>query len=163
MKLYKVLYWLFISVVPLSVGWLAFYDGQDTQVVWSFSGIFILLIIFISLYNKHKTWYKEQKQAHETARNLGQLSHTVNFWLMGVSAFIFTAIPFIVLGLLDGVLTAYEGNITLWIGYLLISFAVGHFFNTLNYYSEQKKIYDKQVKQQQAHNEALANEIKERL
>lgn len=163
MKLYKLLSWLFLLIVPNVIGFFAFYQGQEPKVAFSFSGIFILLFIFILLYNKFKEWHKTQKQAHETARNLGQTSHTVNFTLLGFANFFFMSVPFIVLSLLDGVLKSYQGNISLWVGYLLISIAISQFFDVVYYQTEQKRIKERLLNDTLAHNEKLAQTIKDKL
>jgi Ca2+/Na+ antiporter len=163
MKLYKVLAGLFYLGVPNVIGFFAFYQGQEPKVAWSFSGIFLLLFVFIVAYNRFKAWHKEQRQAHETARNLGQVSHTVNFTLMGIVDFFFTSVPFIVLILLDGVLKSYDGNLTIWIGYILLSLFVAHLFNIIYYVTEQKSIKQAILDKQQASNQALVEQIREKL
>ena len=163
MKLYKILSGVFFLAVPNVIGFFAFYQGQEPKVAWSFSGIFLLLFVFIVAYNRFKAWHKEQRQAHETARNLGQVSHTVNFTLLGIVDFFFTATPFLILTLLDGVLKNYEGNLSIWVGYILLSLFVAHLFNIIYFETEQKKIRQAILDREKATNQALVEQIKAKL
>lgn len=163
MKLYKVLAGFFYLAVPNVIGFFAFYQGQEPKVAWSFSGIFLLLFVFIVAYNRFKAWHKEQRQAHETARNLGQVSHTVNFVLIGITDFFFTSVPFIVLLLLDNVLKNYQGNLSIWVGYILLSLGIAHLFNIIFYETEQKNIKQSILDKQKATNDALVEQIREKL
>lgn len=163
MKVYKLLSALFFWVVPNIVGFLVFYQGQETKVVWSFNGIFILIILFLIFYNKFRSWYKEKKQAHETARNLGQISHTTNFIVLALGNYFFLSVPFLILILLEGAVKSYDGSITQAVGYLLLSLGVSQFFDVLFYQTEQKRIKEKLVEQTQKESEQLVQAIKEQL
>jgi membrane protease YdiL (CAAX protease family) len=163
MKIYKALSLLFLFVVPNIVGFLVLYQGQETKVSWSFNGIFILIILFLLFFNRFRTWYKEKKQAHETARNLGQISHTTNFTILALGNFFFLSIPFLILILLEQAVESYEGSIAKAVGYLLLSFFISQFFDVLHYQSEQSKIREKLVEATKKESEALAEAIKEQL
>lgn len=154
---------MFLFIVPITIGFLTFYQGQETKVAWSFAGIFILILIFLSYYVKYKSWYKTKKQAHETARNLGQVSHTTNFFILGLTNFLFTSIPFAILILLESAIRNYEGNISVHVGYLLISVFVSQLFDTLYYYTEQTQIKERLNKEIQEQTEQLAKNIRERI
>lgn len=163
MKIYKLLSALFFWVVPNIVGFLVFYQGQETKVVWSFNGIFILIILFLIFYNRFKSWYKEKKQAHETARNLGQISHTTNFIVLALGNYFFLSVPFLILILLEGAVKSYDGSITQAVGYLLLSLGVSQFFDVLFYQTEQKRIKERLVEQTKKESEQLVQAIKEQL
>lgn len=163
MKVYKLLSALFFWVVPNIVGFLVFYQGQETKVVWSFNGIFILIILFLIFYNRFKSWYKEKKQAHETARNLGQISHTTNFIVLALGNYFFLSVPFLILILLEGAVKSYDGSITQAVGYLLLSLGVSQFFDVLFYQTEQKRIKERLVEQTKKESEQLVQAIKEQL
>lgn len=163
MKLYKILSWLFLFIAPNIIGFFAFYQGQEPKVAFSFSGIFLLIFVFLLLYNRFREWRKLKLHAHETARNLGQVSHTVNFTLLGLANFVFMSIPFIILTLLDTVLKSYQGNISLWVGYLLISIGVAQVFEVIYYQTDQKRIRERLLQEQVEHNELLAQRIKDKL
>lgn len=163
MKIYKFFSFLFFWIAPLIIGFVVFYEGQEVKTVWSFNGIIILVILFLSFYSRFKTWYKEKKQAHETARNLGQVSHSINFILLALGNYFFIAIPFVILILLEGAVKSYDGSITQAVGYLLLSIGVSQFFDVLYYQSEQKKIQQKIVNKVQQESEELVKAIKEVL
>lgn len=163
MKVYKLLSYLFFWVVPNIVGFLVFYKGQELKTVWTFNGIFLLLILFLIFYNRFRTYYKEKKQAHETARNLGQISHTTNFITLALGNYFFLSVPFLILILLEQAVKNYDGSISQAITYLLLSFAVSQFFDVLFYQSEQKKISEKIVEQAKKESEQIAQAIKEQL
>jgi len=163
MKAFKLIAWIFFYIAPLTLGFFAFYEGQETKVAWSFTGIFTLLITFLVLYTRFKSWYKDKRQAHETARNLGQLSHTTNFIGLGVANLTFMAIPLLIVMLLDNVIADYDGDLSVWIGYILLSWGVATFFNIMFDYSEQKKIKDKEITKQKEETDKLIQEIKGRL
>lgn len=163
MKAYKLLSHLFFWVVPNIVGFLVFYKGQELKTVWTFNGIFILLLLFLIFYNRFKLYYKEKKQAHETARNLGQISHTTNFITLALGNYFFLSVPFLILILLEQAVKNYDGSISQAITYLLLSFAVSQFFDVLFYQSEQKKISEKIVEQAKKESEQIAQAIKEQL
>ena len=163
MKIYKLFSVLFFWVAPILVGFLVFYKGQETKTVWSFNGIIILIILFLVFYNRFKNWYKEKKQAHETARNLGQVSQSTNFILLALGNYFFVSIPFLILVLLEGAVKSYDGSITQAVGYLLLSLGVSQFFDVLYYQAEQKKIQEKLVAKAKEESEQLIQAIKEVL
>ena len=163
MKIYKILSILFYWVSPIVVAFLVFYQGQETKTVWSFNGIILLIILFLIFYNKFKTYYKEKKQAHETARNLGQISHEINFITLSLGNYFFTSLPFLILILLEQAIESYDGSITIAVGYLLISFFISSFFDILYYQSEQKKIAYKLKEKTQEESERIAQIIKDKL
>ena len=163
MKAFKFISWLFYWIVPLTLGFFAVYDGQETKVALSFTGIFALLIVFLSLYKRFKDWYKEKRQAHETARNLNQLSHTTNFIGLGIANLVFMSIPLLILMLLDNVVAEYNGNLSLWVGFILLSWSIATFFTVMFDYSEQRKIKDKELAKQKEETDKLIKEIKGRL
>jgi tellurite resistance protein TehA-like permease len=119
------------------------------------------VVLFLTDYKQFKEYEKTQRQAHETAKNLGQVSKSVNFVVLAGLNFTFTVIPFIIVLLIDGILRSYSGNATVGISFLIISFAVAEFFGVLAHTSEQKKIQEQLHAQTQADNERLAKVIKE--
>lgn len=161
MKLYKVLSIAFNYIAPVLVGYFLFFQEQELKVKMSLAGIVGLILLFLTYYKKFKDYKEQQEQAHENARNLGQASHTVNFITLGVVSFIFTAIPFFIVLLLDRVLLNYSGNATIGISFLLMSFFVGEFFNILHRTSEQVKIREALVKKEQEHIDAITQKIKD--
>lgn len=163
MKVFKLIAWIFYYIAPLTLGFFAVYDGQETSVALSFSGIFALLIVFLVLYTRFKSWYKDKRQAHETARNLGQVSHTTNFIGLGVANLIFMSIPLLIVMLLDNVVANYNGNLSVWIGFIILSWSVATFFTIMFDYSEQKKIKDAELAKQKEETDKLIKEIKGRL
>lgn len=163
MKIYKLLSVLFYYVSPLVVAFLVFYQGQETKTIWSFNGIILLIILFLVFYNKFKAYYKEKKQAHENARNLGQVSHQINFVTLSLGNYFFTSLPFLILILLEQAIKSYNGSIALAVGYLLISFFISSFFDILYYQSEQKKIANKLKEKEREESEKIAQIIKDRL
>ena len=163
MKIFKIASLAFFFIVPNIVGFLVLYQGQKTSVAWSFNGIFILIILFLLFFNRFRTWYKEKKQAHETARNLGQISHTTNFTVLALGNLFFTSTPFLILILLEQAVKAYEGSLAQAVGYLILSFSISQFFDVLYYQSEQKKIREKLAVHAQKESEELAQAIKDKL
>jgi hypothetical protein len=87
----------------------------------------------------------------------------VNFTLLGIVDFFFTATPFLILTLLDGVLKNYEGNLSVWVGYILLSLFVAHLFNIIYFETEQKKIKQAILDKEKATNQALVEQIKAKL
>lgn len=163
MKIFKALSYLFFFIVPVVVGFVVFYGGQKTSVAWTFNGIFLLIILFLSFYSRFRTWYKEKKQAHETARNLGQISHTTNFTILALGNLFFLSTPFLILILLEQAIKSYEGSVGQAVGYLIVSFGISQFFDVLYYQSEQKKIKERLVEQATKESEELAQAIKDKL
>lgn len=163
MKIFKALSYLFFFIVPVVVGFVVFYGGQKTTVAWTFNGIFLLIILFLSFYSRFRTWYKEKKQAHETARNLGQISHTTNFTILALGNLFFLSTPFLILILLEQAIQSYEGSVGQAVGYLIVSFGISQFFDVLYYQSEQKKIKERLVEQATKESEELAQAIKDKL
>lgn len=163
MKIFKALSYLFFFIVPVVVGFVVFYGGQKTSVAWTFNGIFLLIILFLSFYSRFRTWYKEKKQAHETARNLGQISHTTNFTILALGNLFFLSTPFLILILLEQAIQSYEGSVGQAVGYLIVSFGISQFFDVLYYQSEQKKIKERLVEQATKESEELAQAIKDKL
>lgn len=163
MKIYKLFSYIFLILVPLSIGFVTFYEGQETKVAWSFGGIFLLILIFLSYYGKYKSWYKIKKQSHETARNLGYVSQSTNFVLLGLSNFFFNSIPFYILILLEIALNNYSGNISVHVGYVILSLLISQFFDIIYNYTEQANIKEKQSKEVREATEKLAENIKSRI
>lgn len=159
----RILSKLFLFIPPLVLSFFAFYEGQKTSVAFSFSGIFLLIIVWLTFYKRFKEWHKEQRQAHQTARNLGQLSHETNFTVLHLGNFFFTSVPFVILILFDRVLASYKGNLSLWIVGIIVSIGVSSFFGVLADYKEQLKIKVKQAEDGKAHAEQLAKTIKDTL
>lgn len=163
MKLFKLLYIGFYYIAPLTIAFLLFFQGESVKTKWSFVGLIGGVLLFLTYYKKFKEYQKTQLQAHETAKNLGQVSHSVNFILLAILNFVFTVIPFVLILLVDSVLRSYSGNASLGISFLLLSFAVAEFFHVLAYTSEQQHIQEALVKKTQKDNERLAEVIKETL
>lgn len=162
MKVYKLLSYGFTYIAPVLVGYFVFYQDQEVKVKLSLAGMIGLILVFLTYYKKFKDYQKRQEQAHETARNLGQASETVNFIALGLLNFTFTSIPFFIVLLVERVLLNYSGNAVMGIGFLLASFFVGEFFNILYRTSEQVKIREKLVAKEKAHIEELTQQIKDR-
>jgi phosphoglycerol transferase MdoB-like AlkP superfamily enzyme len=163
MRLYKLLRIVFYYIAPLVIAFLLFVQGESVKTQWSFVGLIGLVLLFLTYYKGFKDYEKTQRQAHETAKNLGQVSKSVNFILLAVVRFGFTITPFLIVLLVDAILRSYSGNATIGISFLLISFAVAEFFGVLAHTAEQKTIQERLHAQTQADNERLAQVIKEQL
>lgn len=163
MKLYKFLQAGFYYLAPILIAFFVFFQDQSTSTKLSMSGLIALVLIFLTYYKKFKDYQKEKLQAHENARNLGQVSQTVNFVILAVLNFAFTIIPFIIVLLIDSALRSYSGNATLGISFLILSFGVSEMFGVMYHTREQKKIQEKLVAKTQDENERLAEIIKEKL
>lgn len=163
MKLYRLLQLVFYYVAPLFVALFVFFDGQETRTKVSMTGLVGLILLFLTFYKRFIDYRKEKLQAHETAKNLGQLSQSVNFTVLAGLNFTFTAIPFIIVLLIDSTLRTYSGNPTLGISFLLLSFGVSEFFGVMYRTHEQKKIQDQLLKKTQEENERIAKAVKGKL
>lgn len=163
MKLYKFLQLGFYYLAPILIAFFVFFQDQSTSTKLSTAGLIALVLLFLTYYKKFKDYQKEKLQAHENARNLGQVSQTVNFVILAVLNFTFTIIPFVIVLLIDSALRSYSGNATLGISFLMLSFGVSEMFGVMYHTSEQKNIQEKLVKKTQDENERLAEIIKEKL
>jgi large-conductance mechanosensitive channel len=65
--------------------------------------------------------------------------------------------------LLDNVVAEYNGNLSLWVGFILLSWSIATFFTVMFDYSEQRKIKDKELAKQKEETDKLIKEIKGRL
>lgn len=163
MKLYRLLNISFYYAAPLVISYTLFFRDQPTATKLSISGLVLGVLLFLTYYKKFKDYQKAQLQAHENARNLGQVSQTVNFVILAGLNFGFTIIPFVLILLVDSALRSYSGNATLAISFLLLSFGVAEMFGVLYHTSEQAKIQEKLAEKTKADNERLAEVIKEKL
>lgn len=163
MRLYKLLNVGFYYIAPLLISYFVFFQDQPTATKLSISGLVAGVLLFLTYYKKFKDYQKAQLQAHENARNLGQVSQTVNFILLAILNFGFTIIPFVLILLVDSALRSYSGNASLGISFLLLSFGVAEMFGVMSHTAEQKKIQEALVSKTQADNERLAEIIKDKL
>lgn len=163
MKLYRLLNVGFYYISPLLIAYFVFFQDQSTSTKLSVTGLIASVLLFLTYFKKFKDYQKEKLQAHENARNLGQVSQTTNFVILAVLNFAFTIIPFVIVLLIDSALRSYSGNATLGISFLLLSFGVAEMFGVMYHTSEQKKIQEKLVQKTQAENERLADIIKDKI
>jgi len=163
MKLYRFLQICFYYLVPLFIAFFIILVEQETSTKLNFTGLVALVLIFLSFYKRFRDYKKEKLHAHETAKNLGQISQSVNFILLGVLNFTFTVIPFIIVVLIDNTLKSYTGNAAVGISFLILSFGLSEFFGVLYRTNEQKKIQDDLYKKTEKENERLAKVIKSKI
>ena len=160
MKLFRILSWLFLYVVPIVIVVVFFYQRQEFRVTFGVSGIILFSIVFVKLYGQFKKWLLIKEQAHENARNLGMQSHTTNFIWIEVFNLLFLAFPFAMLLWIIYVMKHYDGRMNLPVLFILVSFGASAVFKVLFRTKEQADIAEELKNNQDEQIEAIAQRVK---
>lgn len=161
MKLYKWLAKIFLFVVPSLIAIILLISNQEPKVAWGFGGILLSLIIFVSTLKKVGDWVKRKEQSHDTATNLGNVSHTTPFLALEIVKFSYYSFPIAILIWIDVVFANYQGSVGKVLGFVVLSYAASGIFNYLYLKSQQVNIQEETAKTKQDEMAALKTYLAE--
>jgi len=162
-RLYKLLSYAFMWVVPVVLVFAFFFDRQPNKVTLGFSGSVLILILYV-IYIKRIAEAKARKEiAHETALNMERASTKKTIYQIAVLQTISYGVPLGVLAWMTYVITEYNGNMLWAVVCIIASVGISQVFMVLDALSDRIRLLELENTKQNAINDAVASKVADRL